>query len=208
MKRLRLQYATANSSSAVCAESFASGVSSSARAVTRVIRAEYCAHRPLAMTTSAMRRLFNATEVLPGRALGAHVSTNEVPGGGPPCHNALQVTRRGECRILCGGRTLPSVEAWRGRPLAPSARMFRSTKCLVAAIPARTHFGSPVVGSAWVRGRKNWALPTAKANCPLAPLARTTRSKCLVAALPATTHSRSTAGGRVLGCEDQPLPSA
>ena len=92
MQRLQLQYATTNSSSAIPAVR-ANGLRSD------------CIHAPalgaslplpLISTTSAMRRLFNDSQVLPARALGAHVSIDEVPGDGYFRH-ALRITSGGEC---------------------------------------------------------------------------------------------------------------
>ena len=118
MKRLRLQYATVNSSSAIGAESFVSGVSNLARAVTRIVRAEYRTDRRLQTTTSAMRRLFNDSGASPSRAIGAHDSI-EVPGGALFCPNALQVTRRGECPDLVRGPDTPFC----GDPEGPPSRV-------------------------------------------------------------------------------------
>jgi hypothetical protein len=115
VKRLRLQYATADSSSAIGSQSFASGVSTSARAVTRVTRAEYCAVQPFAITAPALKRLFSDSQVSPARALGAHDSI-EVPGSALFCPTALQVTRRGECPDLVRGPDTPFCGDPEGSP--------------------------------------------------------------------------------------------
>jgi hypothetical protein len=112
VQRLQLQYATTNSSSAIPAVR-TNGLRSDC-----IDTPALGASRPLPLisATPAMRRLFNDSGASPSRALGAHVSTNEVPGGGPPCHTALQVTRRGECPDFVRGPDTPLCGGLEGTP--------------------------------------------------------------------------------------------
>jgi hypothetical protein len=95
VERLQLQHKAPNGSSAAPAKNNAARASELPRDFTHLHLLSASRQLPLATTTPAVRqRVMAARRPVPTRA--ADDSINGVPGGGPSCPNALQISRSGE----------------------------------------------------------------------------------------------------------------